>query len=180
MTLQERFIESRGSPVMIGDQQVSQLYRIPLTKGVVQFRFISPPDADQGICVNAKGGAIELSDGTSCETLHIWHEPGRPEKAAHRLTCPAGEFLVWNVYRARHPDGETTVDCFTGDAGMVLLQEGPMRRRFGCSDWRTPFDPTALVVDVQWANEAPTRPDLHGDTIQLWTSGTNRPKRPKS
>jgi len=176
MTLKEQFIESHGRPVMVGDQQVSQLARIPLSQGVVQFRFVSPPDADQGICVNAKGGAIEMPDGSTCERLHIWHAPGSPERVTHRLTCPAGEFLVWNVYRVHHPDGTTTEDNLTGDAGMVLLQQGPSYRRFGCSDGRTPFDPSALVFDVEWVNDASQRPELHGDTLMMWKPGSNRKK----
>ena len=153
-TLQDLFIQSQGKPVSVGDRVVTQLCRIPVRRGVVEFRFISPPDSDQGLCVKAKGGAIVLSDGTSTETLHIWHEPGLPETVVHRVACPYGELLVWNIYRVHHTTGEITEDYWTGNAGMVALHEGSGHRRYACSDWRTPFDPSVLIFQVDWSDQA--------------------------
>jgi hypothetical protein len=152
-TLQYLFVESRGRPVVVGKFLVSQACRIPIRRGLVKFHFVSSPDSAQGLCVKAKGGTITMSDGSSTESLHNWHEPGLADRVEHRVSCPKNELLVWNIYRVRHPTGETTEDYWTGDAGMVLLEERAGYRRYGCSDWRSPFDPSALVFEVEWFDE---------------------------
>jgi hypothetical protein len=153
-TLQELFIRSKGQPLTVGNSIVSQLCEIPLRRGVVRFQFISPPDSNQGVCAKAKGGEIVLSDGSSTEVLYIWHEPGLPNTVSHRVWCPAGQLLVWNIYRVHHHrTGEVTEDYWTGNAGMVLAEDRPGHRRYCCSDWRTPFVPNALVFDVDWTSD---------------------------
>src|SRR6266404_1042825 len=104
-TLQELFIQSKGQPVTVDGRIVSQLCRIPLGRGIIRFHLISPPDSNQGICAKAQGAGIALSDGSSTEELHVWHEPGLPDTVSHRVICPGGELLVWNIYRLRHPNG---------------------------------------------------------------------------
>jgi hypothetical protein len=152
-TLQYLFIQSRGSPVVVGDWLVHQLARIPIRVGVIRVRMLSPPDKSQGVCLKAEGGAILLSDGSSTETLQVWHEPDLPDTVVHRVNCPSNELRVWNTYRVRHPTGQTTIDHWTGAAGMVLLEEHLSSRRYGCNDWRDPFDPSRFSFEVAWNEE---------------------------
>jgi hypothetical protein len=151
-TLQNLFVKSAGKPVMVGPWLVTQAARIPICHGVVTVRFISAPDSTEGICLKAKQGTILLSDGSATETLRVWCEPNLPAIVRHRVQCPR-ELLLWNIYRVYHPTGETTEDYWTGEAGMVLLAEQPRYRRYGCSDWRSPFDPYRLVFDIEWCEE---------------------------
>jgi hypothetical protein len=152
-TLQQRFLHSRGADLLVDNHVVSQLVRIPIRQGTVKLQFSSPGDGTQGLCIKAKGGTILMTDGTFTESLHIWNAPNLPIEVAHRVNCPTNELLVWNIYRVQHPTGEMTIDYWTGNAGMVLLREAATCRRYGCSDWRTPFEPTAIVFDVSWYDE---------------------------
>ena len=152
-TLQELFIESRGASVDLDGHNVCQAFRIRMNRGIVRLVFLSPPDSDQGVRLKARGGAIGLSDGTLTPILDIWNMACFPQTVEHRVACPNHEIVLWNVYRVHHPHGEVTEDYWTGDAGMVVLNEGPMSRRFGCSDWRSPFDPSRMVFEIEWCDE---------------------------
>lgn len=152
-SLQELFVRSGGRDVAYDGELVSQLSRIPIGEGNVTVTFISPTDADQGVLIKAKGGAITLSDGSFAEAVVIWREPKLPSAITHHVRCPKGELLVWNTYRVHHLTGETTEDYWTGNAGMVLLDRDAGHRRYGCSDWRSPFDPSRLVFEVDWSQE---------------------------
>ena len=148
-TLQELFVKSLGKPVRLDNRVVFQLCRIPINHGMVTISLLSPPNSDEGICIKAPNGAIELSDGTASETVYVWHEPNLPTRLSHHVNCPNGELLIWNIYRVHHPNGEVTVDFWTGNAGMTLLTDAPNRRRYACSDWRGSFDPPAIQFEVE-------------------------------
>lgn len=153
-TLQSLFVKSNGKPIRIGDREVVQTCTIPISHGIVHIRLISPPNTDQGLCIDARtGGSIDLTNRSSTQRLHIWHEPGLHRSVTHRIDCPMNELLIWNIYRVHHPTGEMTEDYWTGNAGMVLLESSPNRRRYGCSDWRSPFDPSAIEFEVEWGND---------------------------
>jgi hypothetical protein len=160
-TLQDRFVETDGMPIKIGVWVVTQLSRIPISRGRINVQITSPPNSDQGICLKAKDGFIELPDGSQVERLHIWHEPGALASATYSVHCPHKELLVWNIYRVHHPTGETTEDHWTGNAGIVLVDDQPQRRRYVCSDWRSPFDPTAIAFEVEWRGASES--DENGD-----------------
>jgi hypothetical protein len=149
-TLQELFIKSKGNPIAVENTIVIQAGRLPINAAIISIRFLSPPDPDQGVSLHAKDGAIKLSDGTTTERLHIWNTPGTPSAVKHQVNCPGGELVLWNVYRVRHHSGVATEDQWTGNAGMVLKKESPAMRTYACSDWRTPFDPSALEFEVHW------------------------------
>jgi hypothetical protein len=162
-TLQELFVRSRGDAVAVGHFLVSQVGRIPIRRGTLQIHLVSPPDPNQGLRFDSNGGSIALPDGSSVERVQIWHEPELPDFVTYEIWTPADQLLIWNVYRVHHPNGETTEDYWTGNAGMVLLNESKGYRRYGCSDWRSPFTPSALVFDVRWAgegNEKKTGPSI--------------------
>ena len=152
-SFQELFLRSRGKPIVVNGREVCQMTRIPIRRGLVRIRFNSTPDGTQGICVRAKGGWVELSDGSRSERLMIWNEPGLPNSITHRVNCPEDELLIWNVYRVHHPTGEVTEDSWTGNAGMVLVYGSSGYRRFECSDWRNPFDPSVLTFEIEWKDD---------------------------
>ncbi len=152
-TLQDLFIKSQGQPIKVGDMVVVQLDQLPLHDGVVFITFLSPQNSNQGVCLKTNGGAIHLSDGSITEKLYIWNTPGLPRFVKHKISCAHREVLLWNIYRVIHPSGQVTEDQWTGNAGMVLVEESSHMRRFVCSDWKTPFDPSAIEFEVQWEHE---------------------------
>ncbi len=153
-TLQELFLKSGGNPIKIGQREVVQLSRIPISNGVIRLKILSPPDVTQGVTMKAKNGTLELSDGSFAESVSVWHKPGLPSVVTHRVNCPDKELLIWNMYQVQHPTGEITEDYWTGNAGMTLLDSAPKRLRYGCSDWKGFFDPSAMEFEVEWEEGA--------------------------
>jgi hypothetical protein len=131
-TLQEWFVETRGAPLNLNGMEVVQMDRLPVRRGTVRVT-ADTARADQGIALKAQSGAIHLSDGKQVPLVHIWFDPGLPLEAVHEVECNDGELRVWNVYRTVHPDGTVTVDAWTGNAGMVVSEKLPRRRRYLCS-----------------------------------------------
>jgi hypothetical protein len=152
-SLQYAFFRSHGQPVLVGQWIVRQADRIPIDTGRVTVRFVKGKRPDHGIRLKANGGWIELSDHRRVATVDIWREPCLPDVIEHRVCCPTGELGVWNIYRVRHPNGTVTEDMWTGNAGMVLLEEEPTKRTYGCSSGIEAFDPSELVVQIEWQPE---------------------------
>lgn len=156
LPLQEQFLQSDGKPVLVGDRLVQQSATLDIADGSFTLRFLSGQREGHGIRAKTKDGWIELSDGTRTKVLDTWFSPDLPDHVTHRFHCRQGVLRLWNTYRTRHPSGDVTQDMWTGNAGMVLLDEGPQRRTYGCSRGDGPFDPGSLVVEITW-NEAAIR-----------------------
>ena len=152
-SLQEEFIKSKGAPVAWHGHTVAQIDRLPLTDAQVTVRFCSPPkDAPlQGVRLNAgKGGTITLSDSSTSQTLYVWHAVTLPPEATHRVHCANGTLIVCNIYGMEHRPGFVTEDCWTGNAGMEVLESTATMRRYRCSDGVGDFDPTDLEFEISW------------------------------
>jgi hypothetical protein len=149
-TLQELFLKCGGNPVVVDQHQLVQVGKVPIGRGIVRIKLLSPPNVDQGVRLKVKNGAIELTDGSRAESVVIWHVPGLPKIVTHRVDCPNNELLIWNTYRIHQPTGEVTDDYWTGNAAMALLESSPNRFRYGCSDWKGSFDPWAIEFEVEW------------------------------
>ncbi len=152
-TLQERFVESRGAPVVVDGEEVVQMDRIRADRGTVRVT-AKVACAGQGIALKAPTGSITLSDGRGVPLLHIWFDPGLPLIAAHDFDCRDGELRVWNISRTVHPNGVATEDAWTGNAGMLIVQRQPLRRRYRCSpgtavDFDPQLDVTVEVIEAR-------------------------------
>jgi len=149
MALVDQFLKTRGGPVAVGKNKVVQMDRIPIRRGKVTVTFRRAV-VDQGVALKSAKGGIRLSDGRDVPLLNIWSEPNLPLQVEHDVTCPDGGLRVWNIYRVRHPNGTTTEDAWTGNAGMIVEIVGSNRRYYRCSDGPGEFDP-AFEFEIQWA-----------------------------
>lgn len=148
-TLQERFLRSKGRPVAIGEWLVHQLVRAPLRCGHIVVTFESGTFNGHGLCFEAPGGEIATSSGRRSKLVRVWKDP---RKASTELwaICPRGELVIWNVYETLHRDGTTTIDQWTGNAGIVELARTDSMCRLGCGRSSGPFDPSQLVASIRW------------------------------
>src|SRR6185295_8925480 len=125
----------------------------PIHLGMIRVSLTSPPDGRNAVCLKSDNGGIHLSDGSKAKRLHIWNDPGLPSVVEHRVDCRDGQLKVWNIYRVLHPEGATTEDSWTGNAGMILRQEGSQKRSYRCSDGIGEFDPNDFTFTVEWKGE---------------------------
>ncbi len=145
-TLQERFVETRGAPLFLNGVEIAQMDRIRVRRARVRIVANAASDG-QGIALKASSGSIKLSDGRDVPLLHIWFDPGLPSEVVHEVDCREGELRVWNIYRTVHPNGTATEDAWTGNAGMVISEKLPTRRRYLCSPGTAAgFEPQLDVV----------------------------------
>lgn len=149
-TLQEKFIESKGQPVLVGQQQVIQMDLIPIRSGNITVRFLSEPIGIYGVVLKSYKGSITLSDGSKVPSVFVWNELGLDREVRHPVECPDGELGIWNIYRTTHPTGETTEDYFTGNAGMIVNRAEDKVRHYLCSAGPGPFDPEQFQFEVCW------------------------------
>jgi hypothetical protein len=151
--LQELFIESKGSPVLIGAETVIQMDTIPLADGLLTVNLKGQLDGLSGVCFKLPTGQLLLSDGSAVKAVHIWNEANLPAVVTHRVRGAREGVRVWNVYRVTHPNGKMTEDAFTGNAGMVLAQIESRVREYSCSNGPGDFDPKEFVFSIEWEPE---------------------------
>ena len=148
MTLQEQFIQSKGSGIPIGTDVVVQMDRLPVGKARVHIRFLEPR-MGCGVALKAAKGAIILSDGSKTHLLHVWSDPNLPSEQSHEVDCRDGELRIWNIYRVRHPGGGETVEQWTGNAGMIVDVKSPTKRLYRSSIGPGEFSPD-FEFEVLW------------------------------
>src|SRR5205807_1167153 len=103
------------------------------------------------VCLKADKCVIKLSDGSTVRRLYIWHEPDLPAKVEHNVSClRGGRLKFWNIYRVSHSDGTVTEEQWTGNAGMILVDESQRSRHYRCSDGVGPFDERDLELVIEW------------------------------
>ncbi|MEC9380778.1 MAG: hypothetical protein VX528_17565 [Candidatus Latescibacterota bacterium] len=152
-SLQSAFIRTRGGPVEVGDYVVTQGDYVPITRGVVYITFVRGLTIHQGVALSVKGGWVQVSDGSKAKKLQVWRDPQFPDWVQHRVYCPKGELLIYNIYRRFDEAGRVFEEMWTRNAGMTILESEEGRRVYGCSDGEGPFDPEDLVVEVQWRED---------------------------
>jgi hypothetical protein len=149
MSLQEMFVASRGAPVVIDGKRIVQMDRLPIRRAMVTIS-ADATLTNQGIALKTNKGGVRLSNGVSVSLLHTWFDSGLPLSVSHFVECQDGELRVWNIYRTKHPGGSITEDAWTGNAGMLVENVSPTRRRYLCSPgYANGFDPH-LAVLVGW------------------------------
>jgi hypothetical protein len=149
-SLQERFAETRGSPIIVDDLEVIQMDRIPVTECFVTIEMLGDQTGRFGVALKSRMGGIELSDGRLVKLLYTWNEPRLPSKVAHRVECPDGELRVWNIYRVNHSTGHVSEDAWTGNAGMIVEQITDNKRLYHCSSGPGSFDPEEFKFELSW------------------------------
>lgn len=102
-------------------------------KGRVRLEIIGhQPDLRQGIDIEMNGGVV-LLDGTIQPSLRTWCDPEFEEILEYEYVSQDGLLRTWNVYEMRWPHGPTTIEKWTGNAGMWVETIGPMDRVYHCS-----------------------------------------------
>lgn len=154
-SLQEQFCDSRGKPIEISGSRVIQVDRVPLGRGFLKIHFLSSVgDLRQGITLKAKGGFIELSYGEKAERVNIWHESNLPDQIEHRISCPSGELLIWNIYHIGGQVPRDRADYWTNNAGMVVQSTEARKRIYHCSNGLGEFSPDDLVLSIEWSEQS--------------------------
>lgn len=150
ISLQELFLKSRGAPLLRDGKTIIQMDRVPIRSAVVIVRLLNGWE-NQGVALKAHSGSILLSDGSNSGLVHIWADNGLSQTVSHSVDCPTGELRVWNIYRTTHPDGSTTEDAWTGNAGMIVDILSDRSRRYRCSDGKGLFDPS-FIFELDWVD----------------------------
>jgi len=118
----------------------------------VEIVFLSSrqPGGNAAVIAIEKPGSISLSNGTPATAIAIWDEPYLPTAVVHRIESAGRMLQVYNKYRTRHGPDFITEDSFTGNAGMIVTQTSPSRRRYECSNGPGPFSPDDLIFELSW------------------------------
>ena len=148
MTLQQRFIQSNGLPVVVGNDSVFQMDRLPIKDAQVVIKFITQNE-DWGIALKSSKGSIILEKGEKVKLLHIWSDPKYEAEVSYDVKCPDGELKVWNIYKTRHSSGFVTVDQWTYNSGMILVKETPSSRLYSACCEIGPFSPN-FQFEISW------------------------------
>lgn len=152
-TLQTLFLNGHGDPVEVEGRSVVQIDRLELadrTEMEIVFVGGRPFRDNAAVIAIDRPGAILLSDGSPASAVAIWDEPGLPRKIIHRVESAGQPLQVYNKYRTRHGPDFVTEDSFTGNAGMIITELSPNRKRYECSNGPGRFSPGDLVFELNW------------------------------
>jgi hypothetical protein len=148
--LQTQFIDSKGEPVIIGNDKVTQIDVIPLKKGVLSVKFETKPLSNPvGIALKSNKGFIKLSDGRKEKLVYVWNISELPNEVKHEVFSPDNQIKIWNIYQitAGNP---LRAEYWTNNAGMVVEVINDHERVYNCSDGIGAFDKTELKVRLNW------------------------------
>jgi hypothetical protein len=143
--LSERFAESCGHPIQIGDLEVHSIFTVPVREGqIIRVARISAAAAPvQGLRLKVDNGTLAVH-GQELSEVVLWADTA-PEHVT--IECHAhkrGSTLkIWNAWR--DPDG--TMQAWLGNAGMVVQRAGA-RLSLQCSDGRGRVDFGDLIVEI--------------------------------
>lgn len=151
MTLQELFVKNKGLPLKVGANLVIQMDRLPIKKGQVLIKFIDQ-DENWGIALKATKGSIVLAGGEQVKLLHIWSDSKNSAETNYRVDCHEGELRVWNIYKRKHANGEVTVDQWTGNSGMIVVNDAPTSRLYRACCGLGPFV-ADFRFEIRWVEE---------------------------
>lgn len=104
-------------------------------KGRFRIEFLSEPrDPSQGVDVKVEDGTVTLPGGEGVQILRTWHEPGCEAVAEYPYSSEVGLLKIWNVYKRCWPNGRTTEEKWTGNAGFLVEREARDQWLFRCSN----------------------------------------------
>ena len=153
ISLQERFLRSKGQPQNVRGDRVVQLDRVDLPDtAMITLKFMGDvPFVDNAAVIAiSKPGKIFLSDGTTATALKIWDEAGLPRNVVYKIVTAGHQLQIYNKYRTHHKSGLITEDNFTGNAGMVVTEISPNTRRYECSKGPGPFSKSDLIFELSY------------------------------
>ncbi len=151
--LQELFVESRGCSIERDGHTIVQADTLPIRGHFrVRLEFVgSRVFTNNAVVLWArKPDFILLSDGGKSQAVAIWDEEGLPRSIEYECVIENGSLRVHNKYRVFHRADFVTEDNFTGNAGMIVTELTPTRRRHECSVGPGEFDPGAFVFEIAW------------------------------
>jgi len=131
MSLAEQFQQSRGKPIMVGDQQIIQMYAIEMpTRAQVQLKWVSThSNLKQGIKIKLDKGDISV-EGKKYQFIVLWQDTSPNIVNFTCLPKKKNSVLkIWNVWEI---DG--IEQAWVGDAGIVIDQTQTDLFRLNCSN----------------------------------------------
>lgn len=106
---------------------------VPST-GHVRLEFLSPlRSIRQGVDLSVEQGGVALADGSKVPLLRTWHDERYEQVVEYPFESAAGRLSIYNVYEWSWPQGRTTEEKWTGNAGFLLEQEDERTFVFHCS-----------------------------------------------
>jgi hypothetical protein len=145
--LSERFAQSRGRPIRLGDLEVHMIYerRVGPGDSIRVRRAAAKPSPVQALRLKTEMGKL-LVHGQALEDVVLWSDTAPNETILVAEVPKKGTTLkIWNAWR----DSHGTMQAWIGDAGM-LIQEERDRVRLRCSDGMGGVCFDDLVVEVEF------------------------------
>lgn len=145
--LAERFAQSGGKPIRLGDLEVHMIYdrRVRPGDSILVRRKRATSSRAQALRLKVKSGRLVVG-GHALEDVVLWSDTA-PEEAILIAEVPksGANLRIWNAWRDPHG----TMQAWIGNAGM-LIQDENERVQLQCSDGtgRVRFDD--LVVELEF------------------------------
>lgn len=145
--LSERFAQSRGRPIHLGDLEIHMIYERPVAPGdSIRVRRTGARSSPvQALRLKVETGKL-LVHGEALKDVVLWSDTA-PEEVVLVAEIPKGgtTLKIWNAWR----DANGTMQAWIGDAGMLIREEsnGVQLR---CSDGTGGVRFDDLVVEVEF------------------------------
>ncbi len=132
----KRFPDRSRRPdyILWGDFQVKtgDALAVP-PRGVVRGEFLSSiGDVEQGFDLKLDG-QLRLEKGEEVSLLRTWNDSRYEPSVEYPFHSNDGQLWVWNVYKARYPEGHVVEERWTENAGMWVEYVSPTERVYHCS-----------------------------------------------
>ena len=151
MTLQYKFIESKGNPINYNGTLVSQMDEIPINSDKIRVVFEGGnSELVNGVVLKLTSGYIELPNGSRVKSLKIWNDIKLPNDMTYIVNCPEQKLKVWNIYKITHTNGLVTEDAWTNNSCMHVQCISLSKRRYNCSDGIGDVDLKNFMFELSW------------------------------
>lgn len=149
--LKDKFLESRGAPIEVHGFNVYQIFEIdagPFKNICIEFE-AEGSSAYNGIVIRSSAGKkIFLSDGTLVKSVVTWDDPALPRSICYSLGDGAGMIAIYPKYIVDHGNNFVTKESFSGNSGVVILENLENSYRLGFSSAIGNFDPHNFVARI--------------------------------
>jgi len=116
-------------------------------KGLVRIELIEAKgDIEQGADVKIDDGFLTLIDGREVPLLRTWFDARYEDVVEYPYLARMGRLGVNNVFRRRWPNGQSTEEKWTGNAGFWVEEISPLDRVYHCSHGAAPIPDFSLFT----------------------------------
>ncbi len=152
MTLQNKFIQSLGKPLVIDGIEVIQIDYIPIKQEVVNIDFLGGNSSlTCGVALKPTSGYVLLPSGEEVKSLYVWHEKALSNRVSYKFFCSEGALKVWNIYRIKHKSSLVSEYAWTGNSCMSVSSHGIYHRRYECSDGIGQMDLSNHIFELSFS-----------------------------